>query len=360
MCAIITSKEIREFSKLTFSNTIIKGQIGTKFLLSARLKIVHFNIYFACFQVFSTCLSLPPRNIICLHPCFIHFVKWLLYNNFWFSTIASREKIDVFYIVFLFNCSSWSSIHLLTFWGLFFPKGLPFHDQTEKIYIQKSNLISKIWFFLGHNKRVFFQGIFKLRFKMVDSGIPLLWKHTPFYVPHMPVLNCSPSNNCPFPFQALKCPSYQGGDSDTLGHNNPRGQVHFQEREENELSMARLFLETGVWAFEDMSVGDVFLGSRTWEMGKSGVGWWRITVRGVCFLFCFLRLFSALFLLSILFIYSLCWAALGLPCCMQASASCGDGVPLWLRCAGFSVVASLVAEHGRCGTGVSAAAAPGL
>ena len=48
------------------------------------------------------------------------------------------------------------------------------------------------------------------------------------------------------PFQALKCPSYQGGDSDTLGHNNPRGQVHFQEREENELSMARLFLETGV------------------------------------------------------------------------------------------------------------------
>ena len=97
-----------------------------------------------------------------------------------------------------------SSIHLLTFWGLFFPKGLPFHDQTEKIYIQKSNLISKIWFFLGHNKRVFFQGIFKLRFKMVDSGIPLLWKHTPFYVPHMPVLNCSPSNNCPFPFQALK------------------------------------------------------------------------------------------------------------------------------------------------------------
>lgn len=114
MCAIITRKEIREFSKLTFSNTIIKGQIGTKFLLSARLKIVHFNIYFACFQVFSTCLSLPPRNIICLHPCFIHFVKWLLYNNFWFSTIASREKIDVFYIVFLFNCSSWSSIHLLT------------------------------------------------------------------------------------------------------------------------------------------------------------------------------------------------------------------------------------------------------
>ena len=57
--------------------------------------------------------------------------------------------------------------------------------------------------------------------------------------------------------------SYQGGDSDTLGHNNPRGQVHFQEREENELSTAGLFLETGVWAFEDMSVGDVFLGSRT-------------------------------------------------------------------------------------------------
>ena len=98
----------------------------------------------------------------------------------------------------------------------------------------------------------------------------------------MPVLNCSPSNNCPFPFQALKCQSYQGGDSDTLGHTNPRGQVHFQEREKKQAQHG--WALPGNWC---LSVGDAFLGSRTWEMGKRGAWCWRITVRGVCFFFFF-------------------------------------------------------------------------
>ena len=79
-----------------------------------------------------------------------------------------------------------------------------------------------------------------------------------------------------------------------------------------------------------------------------------------CLLFFFLRFFSPLFLLSILFIYSLCWGVLGLRCCMQASSSCGE----W----GLSLVAECRLLHGgfpccraqALRPRVSAAAAPRL
>lgn len=60
-------------------------------------------------------LSFSYSKTICLHSCFIHFIKWLLYDNFWFNTIVSREKIAMFYIIFLDELFPWLNVHLLTF-----------------------------------------------------------------------------------------------------------------------------------------------------------------------------------------------------------------------------------------------------
>lgn len=72
-----------------------------------------------------------------------------------------------------------------------------------------------------------------------------------------------------------------------------------------------------------------------------------------CLLFFFLRLFSPYF--SSIFNLFIHYVA---ACRLLLAVT--SGAPLWLQRTGSSVVASLVAEHGRYGTRVSVAAAPGL
>ena len=102
-----------------------------------------------------------------------------------------------------------------------------------------------------------------------------------------------------------------------------------------------------------MRVGDAFLGSRTWERGMMLKNYSKR-----CLLFFFFKTFppyfSSAFYLFMHYV-GLCWVFIAACRLLLAAAS---GSPLWVLRTGSSAVASLVAEHGRCGRSVSVAAAP--
>ena len=158
-------------------------------------------------------------------------------------------------------------------------------------------------------------------------------------------------------FKQLPISVLAGGWLRHLGHTNSRACLPGKRRKGTQL-VAGLFLEIGVWASEDMRVGDAFLGSRTWEMGKRGVWCWRITVRGVCFFFkTFPPYFSSAFNLFMHYV-GLCWVFIAacrllLVAARGALSGCFARAPLrWLP------LLRSTGPAGPCGRNVSVAAAP--